>query len=275
MNTTPVGIGAAFSKWQDTVRDDPKPLVMIARTWIDSDEVSAIVNTFEPEVRALFNNHIIVDTTSERLAAEEAQMLLIKHSIQEAAGWPAVTASRSMQQELEALDNRVNSHDADLKALGESGIIARQNEIIAGHFSWFVASKLLADLEDFKANLTIHCGSVPIGMCMTGCDPHLFQPADGIHSRNKCFCNYHGTQCMDEEDPHGHFPPSGCHCGTVPLGKCMTGCDPHLFQPGDGIHSRNKCKCNYDGTICSKDDPVVYECPIQQPISSNVSLVVV
>lgn len=116
---------------------------------------------------------------------------------------------------------------------------------------------------------TVTCATVPIGYCMTGCDPNLFQPGDGVHSRNKCRCNFDGTDCKDDTDPHGHFPASGCSCATVPYGKCMTGCDPNLFQPGDGINSHNKCDCNYKGTDCTGN----YQCPVLQTIS-NASVVV-
>lgn len=150
---SPKDIGDAFAKWQNTVRDHPKALVMNVRTWIDSDEVAAIVNTFSPEIQQAFVVQPITDVTSERLSEEEAQLLLTQQSIQAALLWSAVTLNSSFFRSFLDLKDQCDAHAIDLNTLGEDGVIARQDEMKNQNFSWFVARRQFDEFTSIKAEV--------------------------------------------------------------------------------------------------------------------------
>lgn len=150
---SPIGIGQAFQKFQNTVRDNPKALVMTMRTWIDSAEVASIVNTFSAKVQDAFNNQPITDTTSEVLAEEQATVLLTIQSIESAMSWSAVQSSLALRSKLGDLKHRCDAHSVDLKTLNENGVIVRQDEIKHNDFSWFVSQQLFEEFQNIKASV--------------------------------------------------------------------------------------------------------------------------
>merc|ERR1712232_1207643 len=72
--------------------------------------------------------------------------------------------------QLEALQHRGTSHSVALETATEADLLARQFEIKAGEFSWFIASALLDEFQDIKARLPQENQHVlvnpPSGMCL-------------------------------------------------------------------------------------------------------------
>jgi hypothetical protein len=156
-NATPATLGETYDKWSKTWRSNPHELKIALRRWIDIEEVQSIVNTHPPAIQKLFNADTLKPAIQKMLTSETADMSLLEHSLARAWDWKEMRYNRTLQDVFHSLNFKVMRHKLALEQLDSIGVLHRQNEVLEGDDTWFVARKLTREFEDLRLSLGKQC----------------------------------------------------------------------------------------------------------------------
>lgn len=155
-----MGMGNTFRKWNETLRSNPEPLLIVLRKWLDSSDVQAIVGTKSAAVQQAFDAPAIMQITRDQISNEYGKVLMVKDSAHIAQTWVAVEKDTQTLAALGSLERQCIQHILEIETMGEVNTIMRQTELETGNFSWFVAGKLQKRYESLVANLPKPTGAV-------------------------------------------------------------------------------------------------------------------
>jgi len=157
-STTPFEIGNTFRQWASSTTVGPAPTVIGIGRWIDIEEVmevyvslllsnssnSSLPNSSNSSLRCLFRFPDEIVIVAEDLSKENAKTIGISASIRRALAWETVKSNASLSIKFQHLQDRVLTHQSEIDSTTHSKALERQEEILAGNWSWFVAD----DFED-------------------------------------------------------------------------------------------------------------------------------
>jgi len=141
---TPATLNAMFEAWDGSWRENPAPITVITRRWIDSVDVQSIINSMSAADKELFNVPDVSGAMSSEISNENAQLALVDASLRRALVWNEIQSDSTRLSCLNSLSRDVSAQLMRIDLLTDSDVLIIQQQWLAGNYSWFVANSLNA-----------------------------------------------------------------------------------------------------------------------------------
>merc|ERR1719350_1531426 len=134
---SPEKLGGMFRSWDSTWRQNPAPLTLVTRRWIDLVEVQEVAFGLPPDQMMLFFTDTISPIIQKKISVENSAIMKVESSVRQALSWLATAADATLRTCLENLRDDIQRKRIGIDAMDDSQVLAIQAQFLASDLSWF------------------------------------------------------------------------------------------------------------------------------------------
>jgi len=134
---TPQKLDAMFKSWDSTWRQNPAPLTLVTRRWIDLVEVQEVAFTLPHDQLMMFFTDSISPIIQKRISVENTEIMKIESSVRQALSWLATKSNANMRSCLDNLRDDISRKRIGIDALDDSQVLTIQAQFLKSDLSWF------------------------------------------------------------------------------------------------------------------------------------------
>jgi len=135
--SSPDKMGDMFRSWDSTWRSSPAPLTLVTRRWIDLVDVQEIVFGLPPDQLMLFFTDTISPIIQNRISVENAAIMKVESSVEQALSWLATESDATLRTCLENLRDDISRKRIGIDAMDDAQVLAIQTQFLNSDLSWF------------------------------------------------------------------------------------------------------------------------------------------
>lgn len=142
----PAQIQEAYEKWQSTISETPKPLLLTTRSWADLEEVQRILLNSSQETKDLFQFPGLIQVTEESMSKEYARLKMLLNDVSGAQDWKEVKQNAAWKERVDKLAGQIRVQQSKFQLATEENLFEVQKQLstVVDSPVWFKAE----DLED-------------------------------------------------------------------------------------------------------------------------------